>query len=243
MKKPVPPLALRLRVSGLADETDFGSSGWQSAADFRRALAGVARAIPQFPRILEWGCGCGRILMQLPVDLEQQELHGCDIDGEAIAWLQANYPRWHTFQNGGLPPLPYADGSIDLILNHSVLTHLDEAYQDAWLDELGRILTPDGVLTVHGPFAYQRWLSTLQPDDPTTARLIGESREALATKGIWFLDDDAWAADFPKYYQSTFHTPWYIFEHWTRYFDILSYIPRGSLAHQDMILLRHKKTG
>jgi hypothetical protein len=32
-----------------------------------------------------------------------------------------------------------------------------------------------------------------------------------------------------------------VFEHWVRYFDILSYAPRGSLAHQDMILLRHKR--
>ncbi len=82
--------------------------------------------IPNVGRILEWGCGCGRILSHLPVDLDKQELHGCDIDGDAIRWLQENYPGIRTIQTDGLPPLPYEDGYFDLILNHSVLTHLDE---------------------------------------------------------------------------------------------------------------------
>jgi SAM-dependent methyltransferase len=243
MPKPIPPEHLRLRVSGIADATDFGSSGWHSAADFRRALSGVGVHVPNVARILEWGCGCGRILAQLPVDLQKQELHGCDIDGEAIAWLQENYPAIQTVQSGGLPPLPYENGYFDLILNHSVLTHLNEAYQDAWLEELGRILSPDGVLalTVHGPFAHRRWLNTLPQGDPETLKLERRSTEALETEGTYFHKDDAWAADFPSYYQSMFHAPWYVFEHWVRYFDILSYVPWGSLVHQDMILLRHKR--
>lgn len=243
MKKPVPPLDLRLRVSNIADEVQFGSSGWHSAADFRRALSGVGVHFPNVSRLLEWGCGCGRILSQLPVDPAQQEVHGCDIDGEAIAWLQENFALFRVLRNEGLPPLPYADGYFDLIINHSVLTHLDENYQNAWLAELGRILRPDGVLalTVHGPFAYRSWLASLPADDPKTEQLARESADALETKGIWFLADGAWQGTFPDYYQSTFHAPWYVFDHWTRFFDILSYVPRGSLAHQDMILLRHKR--
>ena len=242
-RKPMPPQHLRVRVSNLADEKDFGTSGWHSAADFRRALSGVGVHIPNVSRIFEWGCGCGRILMQLPVDPEKQEVHGCDIDGEAIEWLSENYPQFNVFQSGELPPLPYADGYFDLILNHSVLTHLDEAHQDAWLEELGRILDSNGVLvlTVHGPHAYRTWVNSL-PDSPQSAEAIQSSNVALGQRGIYFHVDDAWASDFPDYYQSTFHTPAYIFEHWTKFFDILSYIPRGSLSHQDMILLRRKRT-
>jgi SAM-dependent methyltransferase len=243
MPKIVPPAELRMRVSNIADAMQFRQSGWQSMVDFRRALAGIGGHIPNAARILEWGCGCGRILIELPVDTERQELHGCDIDGEAIAWLQANYPAFRTIQSEGLPPLPYPDGQFDLILNHSVLTHLDEAYQDAWLAELGRILSPNGtlVLTVHGPFAYRLWIASLPQDRPETAEIKRVSQEALDRDGFYFHVDNVWAADFPSYYQSSFHTPGYIFEHWTRHFDIASYIPRGSLSHQDMILLRHKQ--
>ena len=48
--------------------------------------------------------------------------------------------------NGPLPPLPYADGSFDLIYGVSVFTHLSEEHQRAWLPELRRILKPGGLL-------------------------------------------------------------------------------------------------
>ena len=243
MPKPIPPVHLRMRVSLLADEGDWGSSGWSSAYDFRRALSGVGVHLQgHASTILDWGCGCGRTLSQIPFEFDKHEVHGCDIDGEAVAWLQENYPAFHVVQSAELPPLPYRDGYFDLILNHSVLTHLDEAHQDAWLAELGRILKPDGVLvlTVMGPHALQLWLAGLPPE-LATEELVERVHGSLEKDGLYFHVDDAWAADFPGYYQSTFHAPWYIFEHWTRYFDILSYVPRGSLAHQDMILLRHKR--
>ncbi|WP_340316671.1 class I SAM-dependent methyltransferase [Rhizorhabdus argentea] len=193
-------------------------------------------------KVLDWGCGCGRALTQIKFDFEKHEVHACDIDGEAIEWLQANYPEFRVFQSGELPPLPFGAGVFDLILNHSVLTHLDEAHQDAWLAELHRILAPEGVLvlTVMGPFAKQRWLDQLPPE-LKPEELARHVDAVLSEHGIYFHADDAWAADFPSYYQSTFHTPWYIFKHWTRWFDILSYQPRGALSHQDMIILRHKR--
>ena len=42
--------------------------------------------------------------------------------------------------NQPLPPLDYPDATFDLIFNHSVFTHIDEQYQDAWLAELLRYL-------------------------------------------------------------------------------------------------------
>ncbi len=98
------------------------------------------------------------------------------------------------------------------------------------------------VLTVHGPFALQRWLKSLPQDDPRTQELARTATESVGRRGTYFHVDDVWAADFPSYYQSMFHAPWYVFEHWTNYFDILSYVPRGSLAHQDMVLLHHRQS-
>lgn len=240
---PMPPADLRYRVAGSHDADQFDASGRRSAADFAKGLAAAGRSLSEFHRILEWGCGCGRILRHLPVDPERQEVHGSDIDGEAIAWLQANIPQFHTVQNGGLPPLPYPDAHFDLIINHSVLSHLDERYQDAWLAELRRVLSPDGVLvlTVHGRFAYEAWRSAAPAHDYPSARAIAQSQRDLARRGIYFLDTGGWASHFPAYYQNTFHTAEYVFRHWSAYFDIVAYLPRGSLGHQDMVVMRHRQ--
>jgi SAM-dependent methyltransferase len=238
---PMPPVELRFNVAGTRDEALFDQLGRRSVEDFSQALAGVGRSLGEFSRILEWGCGCGRILRHLTFDPARQEVHGCDIDPKGIEWLQANLPDVQVLTNGGLPPLPYPDGHFDLIINHSVLTHLDERYQDAWLAEIRRVLRPDGlaILTVHGPFAYQSWIANLPTHAPELSKVVAESRRALESTGIYFFVDDAWAHNFPEYYQSTFHAPWYVFDHWKSHFDIVSYIPRGSLKHQDMIVLRH----
>jgi len=239
---PMPPPELRLKVAGADNEAHFDASGPMSVADFDRALAGVGRSRADFSRILEWGCGCGRILRHLDFDPRRQEVHGCDIDRGMIDWLQGAMPELRLVTSGGLPPLPYADGQFDLIVNHSVLTHLDEAYQDAWLGELRRILAVEGVLilTVSGVHAFEFWAASLPQGDPVAENTIHAARKTLAEQGIYFRADDGWADQFPKYYQNTFHAPWYVFEHWSRYFDIASFMPRGSLGYQDMVVLKHK---
>ena len=239
---PMPPADLRYNVSGIQDEKAFDLLGQRSVTELCNALAGIGRSMLQCHRILEWGCGCGRILRHLEFDPSRQEVFGCDIDPKATDWLTRNMPELQVTCNGEYPPLPYPDGHFDLILNHSVLSHLDEHHQDAWLAELRRVLSPDGtlILTVLGAHAHRAWISGLPPDRPDLDKAVEKSRAALDSKGIYFFVDDGWASNFPSYYQSTFHAPWYVFEHWSRFFDIASYIPHGSLDHQDMIVLRHK---
>jgi SAM-dependent methyltransferase len=237
---PMPPPRLRFKVAGHYDEGLFDSSGRRSIEDISRALAGVGRRLSDFPRILEWGCGCGRILRHLSAP--GQEVHGCDIDGEAVEWLGRTFPDLHVAAIDGLPPTPYPDAHFDLIINHSVLSHLSEDYQDAWLAELRRILKPEGVLilTVLGPQAYDGWVSQLPHDREDLIEAAKESRRALQREGIYFFVDNGWAEHFPDYYQSTFHAPWYVFQHWSEFFSVLSYISEGSLKHQDMIVLRQR---
>lgn len=239
---PMPPLALRLRVSGVADEAHFDELGRHSIVDLTRALAVTGRKFASFARVLDWGAGCGRVVRHMPIEPGQQ-VFACDIDAEAIAWLQQAMPTVQASVCAGLPPLPFADGAFDLITNHSVMSHLDEAYQDAWLAELGRVLAPDGLLllTAHGAFGQDFWAHFLPKDDPATPARINDMYRAIDLHGLHHIIDKSWSADFPDFYQNTLHAPWYIFEHWTRFFEIAAYIPRGSLSLQDMIVLRHKR--
>jgi ubiquinone/menaquinone biosynthesis C-methylase UbiE len=235
----LPSSDLMFRVAGTPDPVWFWKSGRMSIDGINGILSHIGKSFTDFPRSLEFGCGCGRILLHLKNVAEAVDLYGVDIDAEAIGWAQQHIPWVTCSVNQGLPPLDFPDEHFDLVFNHSVFTHMDESYQDAWLVELERITKPGGVLVLsvsgEGPFAdiEKSWLEAKQ--DPTTLR------DTLRTKGCLFIKDDSWTnGPFPDFYHTMLHAPWYIFERWGSIFDIKAYIVRGDLDYQDLLLLRRR---
>jgi SAM-dependent methyltransferase len=232
----LPPPRLRYKVAGTEDGDWFAHSGRMSVADLSRALAAIGRSFEQFGDVLEWGCGCGRILRHLPQPPAPGRIHGFDIDQEAISWVNENLPWVETSRTDGLPPLRYADASFDVIFNHSVMSHLDAFHQDVWLGELRRLLRPGGIatLTVHGRHAFQTFLDGLPPGSPARSTFAVN----FHIRGIVFVKTDHWTGDFPDFYHNSYNDVSYIFNHWARFLDVCCYIPRGALNYQDLIVLQ-----
>ena len=202
------------------------------------ALAGVGRRLDEFERILDFGCGPGRILRHMGAVAESCQLHGVDIDSEMVEWCAENIP-FATFVTGPHdPPLPYDEASFDLIFNHSVFTHMDERRQDQWLAELKRILVPGGLalLTVHSP----RQAHQVFRDFANGGQDPEPFRDELERRGILFIREDGFiGSTHPDWYHSTFHAPWYIHEHWTQFFALRAYLPEGS-HDQDFVVLEKR---
>jgi len=244
---PLPPDELIDRVVGCfsneqADEhrAKFLETGRTSLEDLERALTAVGDTLAAHERILEFGCGCGRIMRWMEELGSTHTLVGTDIDARAIEWASDNLPFARFDVNEGLPPTGYRDGEFDLIVNHSVFTHLDEHYQDLWLAELQRIVSPDGmlVLSVHGEHAFQVSEQQLEAG----SRLRHDWRALLERNGILYIADDSYVGSaFPDFYHTAFHAPWYVFEHWSSWFDVLAFLPRSSLDFQDQIVLRRRE--
>jgi SAM-dependent methyltransferase len=243
---PLPPDELIDRVvSGFANDAAEGhralflETGKRSFDDFEAALAAVGDGLAKHERILEFGCGCGRVMRWMGDLGRASTLVGTDIDARAVEWASANLPFARFDVNEGLPPTRYGDGEFDLILNHSVFTHLDATYQDQWLGELQRITAPGGVLvlSIHGDHAFQVSEQQLAPG----SRERREWRATLERDGILFVSEDTYVGSaFPDFYHTAFHAPWYVFEHWSRFFEVLAYLPRSSLGFQDQIVLRRR---
>jgi SAM-dependent methyltransferase len=233
---PWPGDELVLRVAGGDDKKSFFESGRQSVRDIEAVLSGIGRTMDSYETILDFGSGCGRIMLWLEKLSASSSLHGVDIDKRAVEYSQRTFPYASFKVNQPLPPLDYPDGTFDLVYNHSVFTHIDEEYQDAWLAELHRVTKPGGhlVLSIHGEEALRQFeLHSGQSEGPPSS-----VRKELAQRGICFIKEDSWVGGpFPDFYHSTFHAPWYIFEHWGRVFDIRAFVARGSLNFQDFLLL------
>lgn len=113
--------------------------------------AGYDSRVPR--RVLDFGCGSGRLLVGWHALAGGHTLAGCDINAELVDWARAHLPPGIDLRVSlPLPPLPYADASFDTVFAVSVFTHLALDSQRRWVDELRRILKPGGALlvTLHG---------------------------------------------------------------------------------------------
>jgi 2-polyprenyl-3-methyl-5-hydroxy-6-metoxy-1,4-benzoquinol methylase len=107
--------------------------------------------IEKVSAILDFGCGCGRVLRHLH-SLDQTRICGTDYNPHLIEWCRANLPFGHFQVNRLAPPLNYIDAEFDLVYALSVFTHLTETLQFQWMNELSRLVKPGGylMLSTHG---------------------------------------------------------------------------------------------
>jgi SAM-dependent methyltransferase len=113
---------------------------------------------------LDFGCGCGRSARRLLLQTPRPERYvGVDLHRGMIRWCQEHLaphaPGFeflhHDVFNAGLnpdrsrpwaAPLPVEDGFATLMEASSVFTHLIEGQAEFYLDEVARVLAPEGVL-------------------------------------------------------------------------------------------------
>lgn len=224
--RPMPPAELRVAVAGTAGQRWFSERGQADAADVLRLAAKHGLPAPAL-RMLDLGCGCGRIARWLAPQIEAAggEFHGSDLNPKLVAWCRANLPgRYGT--NGLKPPLPHADGALDLVYAYSVLTHLREPVAEAWLAEAARILRPGGLalLTFH--------------DEDYAAAWGPEAVKARGPRDDWFVLNDAMQG-------SNYMSSWTSRAHVSRmagpWFQVAEIIPGGrETAVQAMAVLRRR---
>jgi SAM-dependent methyltransferase len=229
---PIPSPFLRYRVDGSPDLRHFLTRGQRILSDIEATLQTVGRDLSTFQNVLDFGCGCGRVLRWLRDRVPAgQELYGTDIDAEAISWCRKRLGFGRFTTNAGSPPLDFADDRFDFVYAISVFSHLREDYQKAWLGELSRVTRPGGIvlLTVHGPSC--------------TERLGPELRHRLQADGFVFQEADSTKAIFPRWYMASYQTPEYLREAVKGSFDLLGQFPRGLGDHQDIVLLQKAAHG
>lgn len=238
---PVPPRRLRARV-GEPGVVAFRESGRRVAEELERLLADAGRPLDTFEAIWDFGAGSGRVVTQLELTPDQK-VAASDVDAEACRWLAANHPI-AAEPSSSTPPAPFESNSFDLVMAVSVFTHLNEADQDLWLAEVGRVLRPGGLamLSVMGPDLLAAYRQGRRPGMTSAQRnLLGSV--PLEEAGIVFAEEPTegrWdATRYPgtsASYGLTFHHESYVREHWSRYLNMIDIVPAALNWGQDAVL-------
>ena len=118
-----------------------GASGLECV---RQALASADRGEPP-RRILDFGCGHGRVLRFLKAAFPQAALTACDIDPSAIRFCADALGAEPVLSNAELTDVPL-DGDFDLIWSGSFFTHVDAVAWRRALTLLRPHLGDSGVL-------------------------------------------------------------------------------------------------
>ena len=220
----VPPPHLITRVTGTPDVAWFLESGRLAAAAIREAVERAGTRVEALESILDFGCGCGRVVRNWS-SLKGTHVAGSDLSGAAIDWCREHLPFARFETNELAPPLAFTSDSFDLVYALSVFTHLPEALQLDWMDELSRVVRPERflLLTTHG----ERYVE----------RLNDEERGRFAAGELVV----RWAEVAGTNLCTTFHPASWVRERLiTRGFEELAFVPEGASGnpHQDLYLLR-----
>jgi SAM-dependent methyltransferase len=174
---PLPPPGLMRDSCGLAEARLFFDSGALAADCIRTALRDSGVQLEDLDAVLDFGCGCGRVMRHWKW-LRGPRLLGADTSASAIEWCRAGLPFADFELNAPDPPLAHEAGALDLVYAISVLPHLTESAQLAWMQELARVLRPGGLLLLS-----VRGASFLDELDPSS-RDSFERGELVVLRGI-----------------------------------------------------------
>jgi len=165
---PLPPAHLIRVTSGCLRQAvnrpealhdSYLEAGAQGAACITSALERFGMALADFGSVLDFGCGCGRVIRHWR-NLDAT-VRGCEYNPLLVDWCAGALPFAQFERNALEPPLPYADESFDFLYAISIFTHLDSGQQVPWMRELARVVRPGGVLlvTVGGASRAERQLN------------------------------------------------------------------------------------
>jgi len=214
---------------------------WLSGqADWRKLLPYVDPAKPDRARYLDMGGSTGRVVRHA-VRHPGIECWLSDINVNSIDWINKHFAYPLTaYQSRIWPTIPAEDRTFDLVSAFSVFSHLD-CNEVQWLLELRRVLRRGGHLyvTVHDENV---WGKLSQPgwEWLLAAFSCGNSDAAFVELVKRPLPAERFVREYSgaeAYNINTFLSSAYIKTAWSRYFDIVGYLP-WQHNYQSVVVLR-----
>jgi SAM-dependent methyltransferase len=224
----MPPLDLLHRTGHMGNEDPA-----RAYLDNGRFLRGLVESfLPddwdwRGQRVLDFGCGTGKVIRHFADESGEAEFWGCDIDERSIEWMRrAMCPPFQAFRCQEAPGLPQPAGYFTFIFALSVYTHITDHWA-GWLLEHHRVLGDGGLL-------FTSFLG-----EAMTEPLLGEPWQEERFGMNALRAGQSWDVGGP----AAFMSPWWIRAHWGRAFEIVELKPFTAAdppAGHGLVLMRKR---
>ncbi len=203
-------------------------------------------------KVLDFGCGWGRIVRFFQKDIHPDNLWGCDVMELAQdQFLSTHTDRWTNFlRNQMLPPIDFQDSSFDLIYLNSIFSHLSEEAHYMWLNEFERILKPNGLLIAttwgkefirHCEHIRNAGIEGRSAYEEEIANIFRDTRNSISSfdKGNFLFAPSPTNENLNiQYYGHACIPKDYILNHWPTKFEFIEYIEDQAIYPQNVIVVR-----
>ncbi|MFI4989746.1 MAG: class I SAM-dependent methyltransferase [Solirubrobacterales bacterium] len=227
------------RVHVMARGPSAAAGGLYEADLVFDALASVGVDIANVDSALDFGCSSGRVVRVLAAAYPNVRWHGCDPNGPAIEWASENLPEIEFFTNGDEPPVPLADGSLDLAYAISIWSHFAPQLGLRWFEEMHRLIRPGGhlVCTTHGMSAIALYAQLALRSPSQSDEIIG----ALYRSGVWYApefgEEGDWGVVNPDWGTAFISPEWLLAQLCPRW-RVLEFAPGRNQENQDVYVLQ-----
>jgi Methylase involved in ubiquinone/menaquinone biosynthesis len=133
------------------DFENYYTDGKNTAKDLVACIQKHTEIVKNFT-LLDWGCGPGRVVRHFSELLPEAIIYASDYNKKYIRWCSEHLNGIQFLHNELLPPIRLQDNSLHVIYSLSILTHLSEKAHQLWIQEIYRLLKPNGIaiITTHG---------------------------------------------------------------------------------------------
>lgn len=203
------------------------------------ALASAGVEMTSLRSALDFGCSSGRVTRVLAAAYPSIRWQGCDPNGPAIAWASKSLPGIEFFANGDRPPLPLAEGSLDLAYAISIWSHFAPELGLRWMAEMRRIIRPGGhlVLTTHGFTSIVHYVMGGQRTPLQSDEIAG----ALYERGWWYApefgESGDWGVVNPDW-GTAFLSPEWVLAELCPAWRVVEFAPGRNQHNQDVYVLQ-----
>jgi ubiquinone/menaquinone biosynthesis C-methylase UbiE len=154
---PAPPSDLIFLIIGLRWATVYWNGGKEVYNEVENVLRKNSIKLGDTGSVLDFGCGCGRIIRHFYFNNKNLRFFGSDYNPVLINWCRENLSFADFSVNQLSPPMNYGNENFNMIYARSVFTHIGADLQKSWMKEFHRVLKAGGYLyiTTHGESTFR----------------------------------------------------------------------------------------